>query len=965
MRSLWNTVAFFAAIALGCALSGVVEAQEQEEFIETPPAPIVFAEVGEEVTLGPVVVAEDFAEGAAFEWLFDDEEVGEEAELVIEEVAEEDFGIYTVVVSHDDFEDEVFEVELSEPRIVLTPPESEVREWLGEEVTLGPVEVVEAIEEDVSFEWFFEGEPVGTEASFTIPALTDEDTGVYTLVVDHPDLEEAEFEVEVSAIQLIERYPLPLILVEEGQEDVLLGPIDVPDDFEGGMSFEWTFEDEVVSTDSYISFPEITRDVVGTYTVEVDHPAFAEREEYETPEIIEIEFVIPEPLRNFRATTGDMTSDVMLTWDNPIGIDVEEISIYRQTGAFPEEPGDGEEVFVGEGDEEQYRDTGTQEGQEYFYALFAELNIEGIPFFEFAEDSFYLTDTLYARGVPGVDSAGYVTDVFSPERPVNLGYSQITIEPTVSLSDALASGQPEFYMNPSDYEISFESDVHELPFARDPGIGVHINDDKFAFLHPQEEPAVGDGRPGRPRRGRVGRIEELELPDIPFFGQMFNDFVLGANGYVTTGESLYTLETIDTAEAIYAADETYDEDISFQVEPLYELDSSFELGRGIRRDSPDNFPSLETHFNVPRISFSFADLSTTAAGEMWAKQLDDRVVLTFDKIPEQGQGFAPKPNTAQLELFFDGTIRYTYRDLNADDMVIGISDGRGVPGFFEADGTFQRVDAETGTGLTEFRVLPPPPPISISRVAPQIIEAGDTVQFDISAAAEEGGAPSLEASALPPGAEFTVSGSSGAFVWETVPGDAGVYDVTFCAETEEHQTCQTVVILVYDDDTRPVAGNVRLEPGQITAGQPIEAKYEFLDPSGTSEVNSRFYWYRNGAFVSALEGHSSVPGEMVQEGDRWYFAVVPRNAIGITGRPVFSKTGTTDRAPGEDEDRFALDVNDDGQVDSLDIQIIINDLLGLEIDPTYNTDVNGDGVTDAVDLQFVINHVLGLPLPGN
>ncbi len=964
MRSRWNTVAFLAALVLGCALSGVVAAQEQEDFIESPPPPIVFAEEGDEVTLGPVVVADDYAEDAAFEWTFDDEEVGDDAELVIDEVGEDDFGVYTVVVSHEDFEDEAFEVTLSEPMLVVTPPESEVRDWLGEEVTLGPAEVLEEIEDEVTYEWFFEGESIGDDATYTIPSLSHDDAGVYTLLVDHPDMDSAEFEIEVSVIQLIERYPLPLILVEEGQEDVVLGPIGVPDDFEDGMSFEWTFEDEVVSTDPYITFSEITRDVVGRYTVEVDHPEFAERDEYETPEVLEIDFVIPEPLRNFRATTGDadITSDVMLTWDNPIGIEVEEISIYRQTGSFPEEPGDGDEVFVGDGDEEEYRDTGTQEGEEYFYALFAELDIEGIPFFEFASDSYYLTDTLYARGVPGVDSAGYVTDVFSPDRPVDLGYSQITIEPTVSMGDMVASGQPESFMNPSDYEISFESDVHELPFARRPAVGVHINDNKFTYLHPQEEPAVGGGRRGRPRRGRVGRIEHLDLPDIPFFGQMFNDLVLAANGYVTTGQALYNLETINTAAAVYTADDVYDQEVSYRVEPLYEYDSSFELGRGIRRDSTDNFPSLESHFNVPRVSFSFANLSTSAGGEMWAKQRDDRVVITFDKIPEQGQGFAPKPNTAQLELFFDGTIRYTYRSLNADDMVIGISDGRGVPGYFESDGSFQRVDAETGAGLTEFRVLPPPPPLSVDRVAPQIVEAGETVQFDIGARAEDLGTPSLEAFDLPPGAEFTINGSSGTFVWETTPADTGIYDVRFCAEIEDHRVCRTVVILVYDDDTRPVAGDARLEPEQLRAGQPIVANYQFVDPLGRSESNSQIYWYRNGAFVSSLEGHSRVPGEMVHEGDRWYFGVIPRNAMGIRGRPAFSRTGTTDRAPEEDEDPLNLDVNNDGEVDSRDIQIIINDLLGLEIDPAYDTDVNRDGVTDATDLQLVINYVLGLPL---
>ncbi len=970
MRSLWNTGAFFAVIALGVAVSSIAAAQEQEDFIETPPASPVFAEIGDEATLGPVVVFDDYADGATFEWFFDldDDAVGEEASFVIEVEGEENFGIYTVFVSHEDFDEEVFEVQLMEPQLVVTPPEPEVREWLGEEVTLGPVEVLEALEDEASFEWFFRGESVGTSPSYTIPELTFDEAGVYTVVVDHPEMDAAEFEVEVLVIQLMDRYPLPLILVEEGQRDVLLGPIDVHEDFEGGASFEWALDGEPVSTDSYLTFPEITPDVLGTYTVEVSHPAFADRPHYEMPEVIEVEMVIPKPLRNLRATTGDVTSDVMLTWENPGGIGVSEISIYRKTGSFPEEPGDGVEVFVGGGDDEHFRDTGTQAGQEYFYALYADLDVESIPFFEFAADSFYLTDTLYARGVSGVDSAGYVTDVFSSARPVNLGYSQITIEPTASMSDMFASGQPSFYMNPNDYEISFLSDVHELPFARDPGIGVHINDNKFTYLHDQEDPPVGDGRRGRPRRGRVGRIEQLNIPDVPFFGQMFDDLVLAANGYITTGQTLYALETINTAETVYTADEIYDQEVSYRVEPLYEWDSSFQLGRGIRRDSPDNFPSLESHFNVPRISFSFANLSTSAGGEMWAKQLNDRVVITFDKIPEQGQGYAPKPNTAQLELFYDGTIRYTYRSLNADDMVIGISDGRGVPGYFESDGTFHRVDTETGAGLTEFRAAPPPPPISLTRVEPHIVEAGETVQFNISATSHDLGPPTIEAHDLPPGAEFSIVGSSGQFVWTTSQADVGVHEVRICAEAGEHQTCRTVAILVYDDDTRPVAANVRLEPGQITAGQPIEAKYDFLDPFGTSEVNSRFYWYRNGAFVSALEGHSRVPGEMVHEGDRWYFAVIPRNAMGIRGLAAFSKTATTERDPDDDDDdddpgRYDLDVNNDGQVDSIDIQIIINDLLGLEIDPAHDTDVNRDGVTDALDLQLVINHVLGISLP--
>lgn len=51
------------------------------------------------------------------------------------------------------------------------------------------------------------------------------------------------------------------------------------------------------------------------------------------------------------------------------------------------------------------------------------------------------------------------------------------------------------------------------------------------------------------------------------------------------------------------------------------------------------------------------------------------------------------------------------------------------------------------------------------------------------------------------------------------------------------------------------------------------------------------------------------------------------------------------------------DINRDGTVNSLDIQLAVNGILGYDISP-YNADVNGDGVADAVDLQTEINAVL-------
>ena len=54
------------------------------------------------------------------------------------------------------------------------------------------------------------------------------------------------------------------------------------------------------------------------------------------------------------------------------------------------------------------------------------------------------------------------------------------------------------------------------------------------------------------------------------------------------------------------------------------------------------------------------------------------------------------------------------------------------------------------------------------------------------------------------------------------------------------------------------------------------------------------------------------------------------------------------------------DVNDDGAIDAMDVQLIINASLGIDISP-FSGDVNGDSSIDAVDVQMVINGALGLP----
>jgi len=56
----------------------------------------------------------------------------------------------------------------------------------------------------------------------------------------------------------------------------------------------------------------------------------------------------------------------------------------------------------------------------------------------------------------------------------------------------------------------------------------------------------------------------------------------------------------------------------------------------------------------------------------------------------------------------------------------------------------------------------------------------------------------------------------------------------------------------------------------------------------------------------------------------------------------------------------APDIDMDGDVDAVDVQLVINAALGLDIDENFEPDVNGSGNVNAVDVQLVINAALGV-----
>jgi hypothetical protein len=90
--------------------------------------------------------------------------------------------------------------------------------------------------------------------------------------------------------------------------------------------------------------------------------------------------------------------------------------------------------------------------------------------------------------------------------------------------------------------------------------------------------------------------------------------------------------------------------------------------------------SLSNHFDTKRISVLFEDLNPSGGGAVSWKELADRVVVTWQNVPEYGSS---NSNTFQIEMFFDGRIRLSWLGIEAVNGVVGLSSGLGVPGDFE------------------------------------------------------------------------------------------------------------------------------------------------------------------------------------------------------------------------------------------------------------------------------------------
>lgn len=122
----------------------------------------------------------------------------------------------------------------------------------------------------------------------------------------------------------------------------------------------------------------------------------------------------------------------------------------------------------------------------------------------------------------------------------------------------------------------------------------------------------------------------------------------------------------------------------------------------------------------PRISPLLVDLDPTAGGSVHADVRADRVVVTWNGVPEFG---IPNSNTFQLVLHSNGDIDLVYDNVDASFAVVGVAEGNGEGPINEIDltadlpGTFG-----AGAIFEEFNPAIPAPQIDIVALANKFYE---------------------------------------------------------------------------------------------------------------------------------------------------------------------------------------------------------------------------------------------------
>jgi len=156
-------------------------------------------------------------------------------------------------------------------------------------------------------------------------------------------------------------------------------------------------------------------------------------------------------------------------------------------------------------------------------------------------------------------------------------------------------------------------------------------------------------------------------------------------------------------------------------------------------------------------------------------------------------------------------------------------------------------------------------------------------------------------------------------------------------------------------DVLPFRPNVRIVRASPGGEFPLDSDVLFEVEIADNLEPVMYQWYKDG---DPLQGESGpfLLLEGVTPDDEGHYACRIREgvkrALYTHAIPLFIGEGGELPIPG--------DINRDGVVNAVDVQLVINAALGLPLEPGHDADINGDGKINAVDVQLVINATLGL-----
>lgn len=158
------------------------------------------------------------------------------------------------------------------------------------------------------------------------------------------------------------------------------------------------------------------------------------------------------------------------------------------------------------------------------------------------------------------------------------------------------------------------------------------------------------------------------------------------NGYTLCADLIDALPTDPNGETVISLGEDQSEQVLLPGVSVLLFGQSYEtfyVGSNgyLTFDGPDvtHIESLAAHFAQPRVAALFDDLSPLNSTVSW-NQREDHVAVTWYNVPEYNK---TNSNTFQIELYYDGRIQIAWLGVAARDAIVGLSAGGGLPEDFE------------------------------------------------------------------------------------------------------------------------------------------------------------------------------------------------------------------------------------------------------------------------------------------